>query len=220
MKKIFFTLTVLLTVLASAQDKTTFGINAGATFADLRGNGYAEDFDYGVNYLVGLSMESPINDRLSFVMNLNYEKKSPRETIVLGDVGDGPIPDPDDPAFGKGEIKANTVLHYISVPLHLKYYIGAKKNFFATGGLYGAVLAGTGFRMNGSKRPDTGNTGFMTFDYGLNFGVGTRFKLTETQNLNIELRDNLGLPLIMDDLVTGEARINSINLILNWQFSL
>ncbi|PZR21579.1 MAG: hypothetical protein DI539_07635 [Flavobacterium psychrophilum] len=218
MKKILLALS-LLPLLATSQEKTTFGINAGLTFADLRGDIYVEDFSYGLSYLIGLSMEAPISDRWSFLANINYEKKSPSQTITnYQDPGNGQVPDPDDPAFLDFEFKARTALHYISVPLNFKYYIGAKKNFFATGGAYVAVLAGDTYKLDGKKTD--GSTGITTLDYGLGLGFGTKFKLNETQNLNIELRDNLGIPLILDDNAIGEARINSINLIVNWQFSL
>jgi hypothetical protein len=221
MKKLLLLLTLSAAFFAAAQDKTTFGINAGLTFSDLRGDGYAEDFNYGVNYLVGLSLEAPINERLSFVANLNYEKKSSRQTIeTYQDPGSGQVPDPNDPAFSDFKIKASTILHYITVPLNLKYYIGGKKNFFVTGGAYAAVLVNDTYRFDGNKVDNSGDGGFLTFDYGLTLGLVKKLKLTETQNLNIELRENLGLPLIMDDNLIGKTRINSINLIVNWPFSL
>jgi hypothetical protein len=155
------------------------------------------------------------------VANLNYEKKSSRQTIeTYQDPGNGQVPDPNYPAFSDFKIKASTILHYITVPINLKYYIGAKKNFFMTGGAYAAVLVNDTYRFDGEKLDNPQGGGFLTFDYGLNLGFGTKLKLTETQNLNIELRENLGLPLIMDDNLIGKARINSINLILNWPLSL
>jgi hypothetical protein len=221
MKKLHLVIALALPMLLAAQDKVKFGINAGATLSDIRGSQYADDLKYGFNYLIGVSAELPITDRLSFSANINYEKKSPTRMVTF--LGAGPnVPDPGDPAFATGDARFTTTLHYISVPLNIKYYIGSKKKFYATGGLFAAFLIDSSLRADGNKVDDSGNLGFKTVDFGLNLGLGTKIKLTETQNLNIELRDNLGFANISNNnyASSDKIRTNSINLIANWQFDL
>ena len=221
MKKLQLLLMLALPVLVAAQDKVKFGVNAGATLSDIRGSEYADDFKYGANYLVGISAELPLTERLSFAANINYEKKSPTQKITF--MGPDPqVPDPNDPAFRTGSIRVTNTLNYIAIPLNLKYYIGSKKNFFATGGLFAAFLIDSSLRVDGDKVNDSGNSGFKTVDFGVNLGFGTKIKLNETQSLNIELRDNLGFANISNNNypTSDTVRTNSINLIANWQFDL
>ena len=217
MKKLTLLICLVLPLLAAAQNKIKFGINAGATLSDVRGSDYADDLKYGFDYLVGISAELPLTERLSFSANINYEKKSPTRKITF--MGPDPqVPDPNDPAFRRGSVRVTNTFNYIAVPLNLKYYIGSKKIFYATGGVFAAFLIDNSLKADGEKQNGSGDSGYKTLDYGLNLGFGTKIKLSETQNLNIEVRDNLGLPLIMNDNVIGKARTNSINLIANWQF--
>jgi len=58
------------------------------------------------------------------------------------------------------------------------------------------------------------------FDFGVNLGVGICFPIDEKNDLNIELRDNLGLANINTGSTVGNGAIktNSVNLIIAWQF--
>lgn len=218
MKKLFLLLTAALPLFATAQDKVKFGINGGMTLSDFRGGEYADELKYGFNYLIGMSAEIPLSDKVSFSTGLNYEKKSPTQKITFEE----PIFDPVDPAFSTGTARFTTTLHYLTVPLNIKLYLGSKKNFYLTGGAFAAILLDSALRVDGDKIDDSNNNGFKTMDAGINLGFGTRIKLTETQNLNIELRDNLGFVNISKSPYPGydEMRTNSINLIANWQFDL
>lgn len=218
MKKLFLLLTAILPLFAAAQDKVKFGINGGVTLSDLRGSDHADELKYGFNYLIGVSAEIPLTEKLSFSTGLNYEKKSPTQKITFEE----PTFDPVDPAFSTGTARFTTTLHYFTVPLNIKLYLGSKKNFYLTGGVFAAVLLDSGLKADGDKIDDGSTNDFKKMDAGINVGFGTRIKLTETQNLNIEIRDNLGFVNISNSPYPGydEMRTNSINLIANWQFDL
>ena len=59
-------------------------------------------------------------------------------------------------------------------------------------------------------------------DFGLIFSVGKTFKLKNNSEINIEIRENLGLANISALPVVGDGSIksNSINLICNYSFKL
>jgi hypothetical protein len=76
---------LLLLLLAGsatfAQNKPKFGVNLGGTYANIRGNEAADRNKYDLNFLVGVSFEVPFSERFSFVGNVNYERKTFKNTI-------------------------------------------------------------------------------------------------------------------------------------------
>jgi hypothetical protein len=220
MKKLLFSLTLLLPIIASAQEEIKYGINAGPSLADIRGDGYAADFNYGIGYLFGLTMEVPLNQRFSFCTGINYERKSSiqktsfsyNETIIGPDGTAVQLP-----VEGTGKI--TTKLDYIVVPVNLKYYLDIWETYYATGGGFIAYALNEGYTVKGDIPMTDYQQNYENLDYGVSFGIGTKFKLNRTQEVNIELRDNLGLANVTD-IDSDKISTNSINLILNWQFSL
>lgn len=224
MKKIsYILLTLFVSLFIQAQDAPKFGLNAGSTSSDLRGSTYGDELKPAINYLVGISMEVPLKDRLSFSVSINYERKTASQKIEYKYYLDQ-VPDPNDPAFGDVKFKVKTTLHYLAIPLSLKYYIGSKNNFYLNGGLFAAFKIDETFRYNSKKGDSPANGDYKNFDFGLSFGVGTRIKLSEKQNLNIEIRNNVGLKNVSNIIYyyggSQALRTNSINLVANWQFDL
>lgn len=221
MKKLHILLAALLPAIAFAQEETVskpikFGVQAGATYAGIRGNPGAEENDYAVDYLIGASIEVPINERLSFIGNLNYERKSFSREIQTQE-------DPFDPIFQPVNLDVRATLHYIAVPLDLKYYLDPAKKFYVNGGLFAGFYLDNTLKVDGDKVEDeSGDDIFKTLDFGLNLGLGMRIPLDNKNDLNIELRDNLGLVNISDVPVMddGTVKTNSVNLIVSWQFGL
>jgi len=218
MKKALFLFMLTLPLLAIAQNKVKFGINAGAVLSDVRGESYAADFNYGMGYLFGVSMETRLSERLSFIANINYERKNPTKKedysymiIVAGQNGMA------QEIMIDGTAKITTILDYISIPVNLKYYIGTNKDYFVTTGLFAAFMADERVKVKHGTYLANYHNNYHTLDYGVNLGIGKKIKLSDTQNLNMELRDNFGLSTIAHDF---KAKTNSINLIANWQFDL
>jgi hypothetical protein len=217
MKKLYFILTLLLPLVATAQNELKYGINAGLTLSDIRGNEYADEAKYCFNYLAGVSVEIPISEKLSFLTSLNFEKKS--YTRKRNIVPQAPIPNPD---IKTGIVRYTSTLNYISLPVNLKVYLGSKKNFYLTGGVFVAYMVDAKLKIGGEKSDVDIYESYKTLDRGINLGLGTRIKLTERQNLNIEIRDNLGIENLKIDNYPDafDMKTNSINLIANWQFDL
>jgi len=220
MKKLYLSLLLALPLLSSAQEEIKYGISAGATFSDIRGEGYAADFNYGLGYLLGVSIDMPLNQRFSFCTGINYEKKntvnktsfSYTETIVGPDGTAVQLP-----VEGSGKI--TTSLDYVVVPVNLKYYLDIWENYYVTGGGFVGYAFNDKYTIEGNEPMGGYEQDYELWDYGVNFGIGAKFKLTRYQELNIELRDNLGLANITA-IASDKISTNSINLIANWQFSL
>lgn len=220
MKKIIALLITALTSLTlAAQDAPLkFGVNAGATYAGVYGNRIAEQNDYAVDFLVGVSLEVPLSEKFSLSANINYERISferyrPFDEIFFGQ---------DDPAFMEGGFDVRLTIHYITIPVNLKYYIGASKRFYINGGPFAGIYVGESGKVDGNKVKTEGGDLYKSINAGINLGFGTSIPLNAKNNLNIELRDNLGLINISDVPVVdnGTLKTNSVNLIVGWQFSL
>ncbi|MHA3786809.1 porin family protein [Flavobacterium hauense] len=220
MKKLHLLLVLALPLLSSAQEEIKYGITIGPTMSDIRGDGYASGFNYGLGYLVGASVEMPLNQRFSFCTGVNYERKnashktsfSYTETIV----------GPDGTAVDytmKGNGKITTSLDYVVVPVNLKYYLDIWENYYVTGGGFIGYAFNDTYKMEGNKPMEGYEQDYEAFDYGINLGFGAKFKLTRTQNINVEIRDNFGLANITA-IDSDKISTNSINLLVNWQFTL
>jgi hypothetical protein len=225
MKKLHTLLLALLPVAAMAQELPNdsqplkIGVNAGATFAGIRGNDVAEQNDYAFDYLVGFTLEAPISNNLSFITGLNYERLSYTRFIPFDNVSPDPV---DDPAFLDGGFDARFTMHYLTLPVNLKHYVGVAKRFYINGGFFAGYYLDGSLHIDGDKVDDNSDAAvFKDFNFGANLGVGVRFPFNETSDINIELRDNLGLVNISDVPVVGNGTVktNSVNLIVAWQFA-
>jgi hypothetical protein len=220
MKKLHLLLLFALPLLSSAQEEIKYGISAGVTFSDIRGDGYAKEFNYGLGYLAGLSVDMPLNQRFSFCTGINYERKNAvqKTSFNYTETITGPDGTPIEYTM-KGNGKITTSLDYVIVPVNLKYYLDIHENYFITGGGFIGYAFNDTYTTEGNKLMGGYEQDYESWDYGINFGIGAKFKLTRYQELNIELRDNLGLANITA-IASDKISTNSINLIANWQFTL
>lgn len=221
MKKVLCLLILVGSFKAAAQNSPAIGINAGSTLSWLRGNDVAKQNDAAVNFLVGASFEVPVSNNLSFFTSLNYERKSVSRTIPFSSVGLGNVPDPNDPAFRQGGFDVRYTLHYLTIPVNLRYYFGSAKKFYVNGGPYAGFILGDSARIDGRDAEEEGGN-YKGVEFGINAGLGFRILSSEKHNLDIELRDNLGLTNIYDGTIVndGSVKTNTLNLIANWSFNL
>lgn len=221
MNKIVCLLTLLGAMTATAQNAPAIGINAGGTLSWLRGNDVAKENDPAVNFLVGASLELPVSNKLSFFTSLNYERKSVSRTISFSSTGMGNVPDLGDPAFNQGDFSIRYTINYITVPLNVRYYIGQTRKFYVNGGPYVGFIIGDAATIDGRDAEEE-NADYPTAEFGINAGLGFRVLSSEKHNLDIELRDNLGLNNIFNGPVVndGSVKTNNLNLIVNWSFNL
>lgn len=210
--KRYFLVLILLCLASFAQNKPVFGVNFGGTFANIRGNVVANKNEYKPNFLVGGSIEIPVNGRFSFLGNINYERKTFGQTLEIIDFGTF------DPVGNSTFVDYDIRLEYLTFPVNVKYYIDTQRKFFVNGGPFMGILLTSSFKFDG--RDLNGGEVFRPLDFGLNLGFGTKIKVTDKHNMNLELRHNLGLSNISETKTINDKAVktNSFNLIANWQF--
>lgn len=228
MKKIICLLAFAFTPLAiyaqsdDYTERPSIGFNTGPTFSNIRGNEAAEKNSYAFNFMAGISFEHPVSRQFSVLANVNYERKTFKQDIRFENPNNfDPIVN--DPAFRTGEITLKGTFHYITVPVDIRYYIGESKKVFINAGPFASVFIDDTYTVDGDKTTEgDGEANFKRIDFGVNLGLGTKFAITQTQALSVELRHNYGLGDISDmkEISNDKVKTNSFNLIVNWSFQL
>jgi Outer membrane protein beta-barrel domain len=219
MKKLHALLLALLPVAALAQQDTPaidaphllFGFNVGGTYVGLHGNSASGENNSTIDYLVGVSLEVPLNNNFSLVGNVNYERLAFTRNLPFGSAGDA------DASDGYG---TRLILKNITVPVNVKYYIGQSKSYYVNGGAFVRYFLDDTTRINGERVEGASYGNFQDLTYGLDLGLGMHFVVNENDAITIELRDNLGLSNITKQTAAGanSVKTNSVNLILSYQF--
>jgi outer membrane protein with beta-barrel domain len=206
-KRVLFLIGVFFTSIIYAQNGIRIGLNAGATYSKFRGNELIENTDAKIDFLIGVSFEYSLKENLSLKTNLNYERKS---FVGVKTIGFIPV-----------EIKVTSNFDYLSFPILIEYDFGNSQKLFVNGGPF------IGFLLSGKSKAGGFPTNDLTslnkkLDIGLSFGIGKKFYLNDKNNLNVEIRENLGLINISDVEVIndGSIKTNSLNLILTWDFEI
>ena len=209
MKRFLFTVCLIALFFANsfAQSKMRFGVDGGLTYSSFRGNKSAEKLDAGIDFLVGVSFEYQLKSKWSLLANLSYDRITAKRSSVF-------IPNPEDPAVG--DITAKVTYQYLTLPILLKYRIGAKQSFYAAGGVFIGYLLKSEIHEDYYNTTDNTTNLNTNLDAGLTLGLGKNFRLKNNQEITIELRENLGLTNTSKVNVSGgnSVKTNSLNLIL------
>lgn len=217
MKKIFFTLlfAALFVGNSFAQSKLKVGFNGGLTYSSFRGNPQIETLDAGLDFLVGVSFEYQLKDRLSLVANLNYDRKTATDNPYIEIFAS-----PDDPSF-YGRVKIKFKNQFISLPVLLKYKFGPNNSLYINGGPFMSYMLKSELWNDYDEVNSDQTDNYKTLDFGLVFGFGKTFKLKNNNEINVEIRENLGLSNISNVPVVdnGSIKTNSLNLICNYSFN-
>ncbi|MFN3968997.1 porin family protein [Flavobacterium sp.] len=217
MKKIVFTFLLVTFFVGNsfAQGKLKVGFNGGLTYSSFRGNPQIETLDAGVDFLVGLSFEYQLKERLSLVANINYDRKTATDNPYI-EIFDSP----DDPSF-YGRVKIKFKNQFITLPILLKYQFGPDNSLYINGGPFMSYMIKSELWNDYDERNTDQTDNYKSLDFGLVFGFGKTFKLKNNNKISVEIRDNLGLSNISDVPVVGNGYIktNSLNLICNYSFN-
>ena len=226
-KKLFIVLFLINGILFS-QEKISLGLNTGLTYSDFRGNDFFDNYEYGFDFLIGISFDYKIKDRLFISTDVNYERKSANNfyeasntvgsggTIIIIGTPFGENP-PDEP-----ELKFQTRFEYISIPILLKYFVSKNNDFYINGGPYLGYLLNIKNINDGEESDLDFNNDFEKIDLGLTFGIGYNLNISQKSYLNFELRNNFGLTNIdsNNNNLFNRTKANSLNLIIGWNFFL
>lgn len=195
--------------------KVLFSINSGLTYSGIRGNEVAEENKYDFNYIGGIGIEFPLkNKRFSILTGLNFENKSFKNNVEVVDFSN-----PDPVVYGVRNAKVKVTLKYLILPVETRIYIDKKNKFFINSGPFLGTFLSYSTKVDGDKVEDKYDL-FKSFDFGWSLGVGTKLKISDKNNLIIQLKDNLGLVNISKVPLynNGTVKTNSINLSLAYEF--
>ncbi|MGQ7947182.1 porin family protein [Flavobacterium sp. WC2509] len=210
----------------SQNSKIKFGVQAGLNYSTFLGYEVPKEFSplYSESpafaFLGGINFEYQIKEKLSLTLELNYERKSQKgENIIeIRDIN----------GFTESyNFTSKKNYDYLVLPIMIKYSFSDKNSFYVNGGPFiGYLLKSFGTNdlenidglNNGSV--DTTNLNNKT-DFGLSVGLGKTIEINEKNSIFIEIRENLGLTNTSKNKVwgDGEARTNSLNLIIGYQFN-
>ena len=228
MKKLLLSISLLLiSFLNYAQNSNIkFGIHAGLSYSTFYG--YDIPANFGLVYsespafafLGGINFEYQIKEKLSLKLELNYERKSQK--------GDNHIELTDVDGFTKSyNFTSKKNYDYLVLPIMVKYNFGNKNSFFANGGPFIGYLLKSNLTndledIEGINNDTDDTTDFNSkTDFGLSIGLGKKIEINEKNTISIEIRENLGLTNTSKDKVwgNGEAKTNSLNLIIGYQLN-
>lgn len=217
MKKIVFTFLLATFFVGNSfsQSKLKVGFNGGLTYSSFRGNPQIETLDAGVDFLVGVSFEYQLKERLSLVANINYDRKTATDNPYIEI-----FESPDDPGF-YGRVKIKFKNQFISLPILLKYQFGPNNSLYINGGPFMSYMLKSELWNDYDERSSDQTDNYKSLDFGLTFGFGKTFKLKNNDEISVEIRENLGLSDISDVPVVnnGSIKTNSLNLICNYSFN-
>lgn len=171
------------------KNKFKFGVNVGANLFNLNQEQdvFFEEFNRKLCYTIGLSIEFKINESLSLLSNINYDRKiiESNDFVVLDDFGF--------PTSLSRKIKLK--FSYINIPLLVRYSFGANNSIYSNaGGFYNhsininseSVINETG---ENTSTFEYGNV-IQDYDYGVSIGIGYKINLNKNNLFSIELRND------------------------------
>jgi hypothetical protein len=216
-KKIVFSICfVILIINSNYAQKTRVGFNGGLTYSSFRGNPQIESFDSGFDFLAGISFEYQLKERLSLIANINYDRKSASQELYTEI-----IQNPDDPGF-YGDIKIKFKNQFISLPILLRYKFGAENSFYVIGGPFMSYILKSELTNDYDTTSSDETNNYKKIDFGLVIGFGKIFKLKNSNEISVEIRENIGFANIsaVQTIDNGSIKTCSLSLICNYSFDL
>ncbi len=211
---LLFLLTFQLFSQENNTEKFKIGLNLGVNLFDINQNEFFDKYESMISYTFGLSFEYKLNEKLSLISNINYDRKM----MILEDYISKDL---DGNYF---TIEDKLKFSYINIPVLIRYYVGNKNKIFVNaGGFYN-------YSLNIENDTTVNETGeditlfdseniLQKYDYGASLGIGFGFNLNDKNHFSIELKDELGLANIANYPNTSltDLKTNTIKLILNWE---
>jgi hypothetical protein len=228
MKKLLLSISLLLISFLnySQNSNIKFGIHAGLNYSTFYGYDVPAALSTVYNespafaYLGGINFEYQIKEKLSLKLELNYERKTQKADNYVEFI--------DVNGFTKSyKFTSKKNYDYLVLPIMVKYNFGNKNSFYANGGPFIGYLLKSNLTNDlgdieglNNEPLETTNLNNKT-DFGLAIGLGKMIEINEKSSISIEIRENLGLTNTSKDKVwgNGEAKTNSLNLIIGYQLN-
>ncbi|UKM65864.1 PorT family protein [Flavobacteriaceae bacterium GSB9] len=191
-----------------AQTNFKIGANIGGQISSLRGSDNEIDNNFQPVPMIGLNVEVAFGPSISIITGINFERwKKEREFLNYG-------------SFAEPLEKVNYSEGYdfYNIPFLFRYKFGNKKDFFVDAG--GFVNYFNKGRPN--RRYFSLFMQFEDYNFGVLFGVGKVFRITEKIDIALQLRDELGLTDVnkYEWDVRGEVMTNTIRMLATISYEL
>ncbi|MFP5437398.1 MAG: porin family protein [Bacteroidia bacterium] len=201
--------------IAAAQDNPSttgikLGISAGSNISFLRDDN-GMDYDPWTGRTAGLTFELPINKRFAFNTGVYYEQRNYRTDLEMYST------DPFDPIAGTYMATLEYKNHFLTVPVTAKLFFSDENSFYILGGGFASMFLADKLVWNGRNSPSPDSI-VKKANFGVTFGAGYRWSIDSQNELNFELRDNLGLTKSYKN--TDGFKSNTVALIINYQLTL
>jgi Outer membrane protein beta-barrel domain len=189
MKKVFLSLAFISAVSIASQAQMRFGVNAGATLANIKvkSDGAKLNYDSKIGFTVGGVAEMPINKQISFRPGISFTQKGYNfNSDVAG-----------------YKTKYTSTFNYLEIPLNVTYKtnVGSGKIFVGAGPSFAYAVSGkTKTEVNGQKQTEkvkfgSGSEEVKAFDFGGNILAGYEL----SNGAYIGLNYNMGFSDINND---------------------
>lgn len=203
---------VLLCNCIYAQKRVTFGIQGGVNYSSLRfQNEKISEHDSEISYLLGVSTNFYLNDKLSLDLELNYDRKVVSvfvDELIINSISYG------------GNYRVFDMYEFLTLPIMLKYKLGDYNPYYLKGGAFIGCFLTAKERINKGELSNDLSKFFTDFDFGFSLAIGKQFSINKSNKLFIELRNNLGITNIDNDPKSQYTKTNSMNFIVGWNLVL
>jgi hypothetical protein len=202
---------VALPFFASAQDNQPatgikLGVSLGSNISFMR-NDKGMNYDPWTGQTAGFTFELPLNNRFALNTGLYYEQRNYRRDFEISDTFD--------PIFTSATAEYHT--HFLTLPVSAKLFFKENSSIYILGGGYASLFLNDKITVDGEKVRSS-NSNVQKINAGATFGAGYRWKIDTQNELNFELRDNLGLTKSLKN--SDGFKSNTIALLINYQLSL
>jgi hypothetical protein len=187
---------------------TYLGIQGGVNFASLSGDG-SDLLSSHTGFQAGAQIDIPFTPYFSLMTELRYVQRGASVNLNIGGVS----------------ITGNETIHYIEIPILAKLnfqngsdftpFIFFGPNFAFRTGVGGSVVVQDG---NGNVSSSSASDGDVkAFDFGLDFGAGPQYQVSQTTRIFIDFEYDLGLTNINpDSSSSNQNRVPEINVGFSW----
>lgn len=202
MIKFFTTLIIVLGVysatFAQTKNSVEFGANIGYNVSYVNETGYADVSSPAVSgFNFGVSADIKVSDRWSIKGKLILDQKGWNDGYLIEE-------------DGTTINNINFQLNYLTIPVTANWHFGRMKNWYLNFGPY------AGFLLSATETSSTTDvkSAFNNNDFGVSFGIGVKFPVSEKVKLFIEDDQQAGVTNILktnDGSVVQNIR-SSINI--------
>lgn len=189
---------------ANAQDSGDFelGVNLGLNIANVSTIDGQNNANSKMGFNAGMSGEYYFSDRWGLKMKLIYDSKGWADGFITDENFD--------------TVTTDFKLNYITIPLMANWHFGSNRNWYLNFGPYMGLLISAEDSELGMDLKDL----FKSSDFGLAYGIGYKFEISDDAKLYIEYDGQSGFAGIFEENSGDTVRNGRSSLNLGVLFNL